>query len=161
MKGNYGKIKLDKLNIAFIGSWPGPVQEGHGKASFYIDDRANDVQFEALSKIITGEAGSGLFEVYGSTFEKMQEPRSARITFQANGLKSRVRVSDIAQAWLEPIRNSVPGKIHCAILELPEGFETAEMDMSSTKTVVANDGYLNFHYSGTSCSFQRVSWKGP
>lgn len=162
IKGNYGRIKLDKLNIVFVGSWPEAIHKGHGKASFYIDERADDDQFDALSKIITGEAGGGPFEVYRSTFEKMLEPRRARIVFQANGLRSRVKVSNnIAEAWLEPIKNPITGKIHRAILELPGGFETAKMEMSSTKSVIANDGFIDFEYSGTYGSFQKVTWKGP
>jgi len=55
--------------MALIGSWLGPVHEGRGKASYYIDDRCNDRQFEALSEKITGRAGSGgPFLVYASTF---------------------------------------------------------------------------------------------
>jgi hypothetical protein len=161
IKGNYGSVKFANLNVALIVSWPGAVHEGHGKASFYIDDRASDEQFDALFKIITGEAGGGPFEVYRSTFEKIQEPRRARITFQAKGLNSRVRVDDVAEAWLEPIRNPITGKIHRAIIELPGGFEATRMDMSSTKAVAANDGFLDFKYSGTYGSFQKVSWKGP
>jgi hypothetical protein len=91
----------------------------------------------------------------------MQQPRRARITFHARGLNSRVKVSDIAEAWLEPIRNPVTGKVHRAIIELPEGFEASRMDMSSTRTIIANDGFLDFRYSGTYGSFQEVTWKGP
>jgi hypothetical protein len=55
--GIYGtNIKLDGLNMALIASWPGQLHEGHGKASYYIDNRANERQFEALSNIITGRA---------------------------------------------------------------------------------------------------------
>ena len=161
IKGNYGSVKIDKLNMVMIASWPGAIHEGRGKASFYIDDRATDDQFEALSKIITGEAGGGPFEVYRSTIDKMQEPRRARITFQAKGLDSRVKVGDVAEAWLEPIRNPVTGEVHRAIIELPGGFEAARMDMTSTKAVTANDGLLDFEYSGTYGSFQQVIWKGP
>jgi hypothetical protein len=45
--------------MALIASWPGPIHEGHGKASYYIDNRTNEEQFEALSNIITGKAGGG------------------------------------------------------------------------------------------------------
>lgn len=161
IKGNYGGVKLAGLNMAWIGSWPGPVHEGHGKVSHYIDERTSDEQFEALSKIITGDAGGGPFAVYGSMADTVQEPRRAKITFQAKGLNSRVRVGDVAEAWLEPIRNPVTGKIHRAIIELPEGFEATRMEMSSTKAIVANDGFLDFRYSGTYGSFQEVTWKGP
>lgn len=161
IKGNYGSVKFAGLNMAWIGSWPGPVHEGHGKISCYIDECASDDQFEALSKIITGDAGGGPFAIYGSMADTIQKPRRAKITFQAKGLNSRVKVGDIAEAWLEPIRNPVTGKIHRAIIELPGGFEAIRMDMSSTKTIVANDGFLDFKYSGTYGSFQQVTWKWP
>jgi hypothetical protein len=61
-KGKYGNIKLDRLNLAWIASFPGPVHEGHGKASYYIDDRATEEQLDVLSKIITGEQGEDLLE---------------------------------------------------------------------------------------------------
>ena len=48
--------------MALIASWPGPIHEGHGTASFYIDNRANENQFEALSNIITGRAGGDLLK---------------------------------------------------------------------------------------------------
>lgn len=161
IKGNYGDVKFARLNMAWIGSWPGPIHEGHGKISYYIDERASDEQFEALSKIITGDAGGGPFAVYSSAADTVQEPRRAKITFQAKGLNSRVKVGDIAEAWLEPMRNPVTGKIHRAIIELPEGFETTRMDLSSTKAIIANDGFLQFNYSSTYGSFQEVNWKGP
>jgi hypothetical protein len=31
--------------------------------------------------------------------------------------------NNIAEAWLEPIRNPVTGQIHRAIIEIPGGFE--------------------------------------
>ena len=31
---NYGNINVDKLNMAWIGSFPGSFHEGHGKALF-------------------------------------------------------------------------------------------------------------------------------
>ena len=161
IKGGYGSVKFANLNAALIASWPGAVREGRGKASLYIDDRASAEQFDVLSKIFTGEAGGGPFEVYRSTFQKIQEPRRAKITFQAKGLNSRIKIGDVAEAWLEPIRNPVTGEVHRAIIELPGGFEAARMDMSSTKTILANDSFLNFKYSGTYGSFQKLSWKGP
>jgi hypothetical protein len=35
--GSYGSnVELDGLNMALIASWPGPIHEGHGNASFYM-----------------------------------------------------------------------------------------------------------------------------
>jgi hypothetical protein len=174
--GSYGtNINLDGLNMALIASWPGPIHEGHGKASFYIDNRADEKQFEALSNIITGRAGGGPFEVYATTIEELQEPKRASVKFQARDIRSRVGVFGgredgkqrkqsqdiIAEAWLEPIRNPVTGKVHRAIIELPEGFESSRMDQTSIKTLVANDANLKFQYEGTYGSFSENTWKGP
>jgi hypothetical protein len=174
--GSYGtNIKLDGLNMALIASWPGPIHEGHGKASFYIDNRADEKQFEALSNIITGRAGGGPFVVYASTIEELQEPKRATVKFQTKDIRSRVSVFGgredgkqrkqsqdiIAEAWLEPIRNPVTGKVHRAIIELPEGFESSRMDQTSIKTLIANDANLKFQYEGTYGSFSENAWKGP
>jgi hypothetical protein len=164
--GDYGNIKVDGLNMAWMASWPGPIHEGHGKGSFYIDRRANEEQFYALSRILMGRAGGGPFVVYGSVMDVMEEPKHARITFQSKRLKSRVKIvidqddKTVGEAWLEPMTNPVTGKVHRAIIELPEGFEATRMDMSSTKTVMANNALLKFEYAGTYGSFQETIWKG-
>jgi hypothetical protein len=181
--GNYGtNVKLDGLNMALIASWPGPIHEGRGTSSLYIDNRADEKQFEALSNIITGGAGGGPFEIYASTIEKLHEPKRASIKFQTKDLRSRVSVFDIirgdrkkgqgqkeqspnviAEAWLEPIKDPVTGKVHRAIIEIPEAFESSRMEQASTKTLVANDNdnNLNFRYEGTYGSFSENIWKGP
>ena len=56
-KGNYGQsVSLDNLLVAFVFSYPAAIHEGHGKASYYIDERADEDQFQALSKIVSGDA---------------------------------------------------------------------------------------------------------
>jgi hypothetical protein len=170
--GNFGDvdnndIKLDGLNMAFIGSWPGPIHEGHGKASYYIDHRTNDSQFDVLSKIITGKAGrGGPFALYASIIEEYDEPRKARIRFEVKGIRSHMIIGNnntddyIVDAWLGPIRNPVTGKIHRAIIELPEGVEATRMDQASTKKLLVNDSHLHFRYGGTYGSFSENVWNG-
>src|ERR671920_390686 len=130
VNGNYGSnVKLDKLNMALIASWPGPIHEGHGKASYYIDNRAEE-------------------RIRGQKEKRRTEQFTKEDTIAA-------------EAWLEPIRNPVTGKVHRAIIEIPEAFESSRMDQASIKKLVANDGYLNFQYQGTYGSFSENVWKGP
>jgi hypothetical protein len=161
--GKYGNVKLDSLNMAWTASFPGPVHEGHGKAAYYVDNRADDAQLRALSEIITGRAGGGPFAVYASVINEYEEPRRSRITFQAKNIRSHVKVgNNIAEAWLEPIRNPVTGQVHRAIIEILGGFEASRMDQASMKKLVANDGSkFNFQYTGTYGSFSEAKWKGP
>lgn len=64
-------------------------------------------------------------------------------------------------AWLEPIRNPVTGKVHRAIIELPKGVEANKMDQASARKILVNDDLLNFRYEGTYGSFSENVWKGP
>ena len=75
--------------------------------------------------------------------------------------RARKKPKYFAEAWLEPIRNPVTGKVHRAIIEIPEGFESNRMDQASMKKLVADDGYLSFRYEGTYGSFSESVWKGP
>ena len=161
IEGQYGNVKLHNLNLLWAASYPGAVHEGHGKASFYIDENATDDQFEALSKIMTGEAGGGPFEIYAATLDDFQEPRRARIIFQAKGIRSNVRAYGIAEAQLEPIRNPVTGEVHRAVIELPSGFEASRMDQASLRNGSMDDGYIKFKQSGTYGSISKAVWKGP
>jgi hypothetical protein len=184
LNGSYdNRVKLDGFNMALIASWPGPIHEGHGKASFYIDNKTNEEQFVALSNIITGRVEGGPFALYANTIEEFQEPKRASIKFQTKDIRSHVivfsgrgdngddrrttkggqkRDKDIlAEAWLEPIRNPITGKVHRAIIEIPEGFESNRMDQASIKKLIADDDYLSFRYEGTYGSFSENFWKGP
>ena len=148
--------------MALIASWPGPIHEGRGKASYYIDNRTNEEQFEALSNIITGKAGGRPFALYASTIEDFQEPKRASVKFQSRGIGSYVKVGkNIAEARLEPIRNPVTGKVHRAIIEIAEAFESSRMEQASMKKLIADDGYLSFRYEGTYGSFSENTWHGP
>lgn len=152
---------MDGLKAVLIGFWPGSIHEGHGRIGLYVDMRASAEQFDALSKIMTGEAGGGPFEIYASTAELIRRPRRARITFRSKGLRSQVKIDRVGEASMEPIRNPATGKIHRAIIELPNGFESTRMEQASTKKLVVNNGHFNFRYSGTYGSFQGTEWKGP
>jgi hypothetical protein len=75
---------------------------------------------------------TGPLKLYASITEEYEEPRKARIRFEAKSIKSHMIIDsgsissndenkgDITiDAWLEPIRNPVTGKPHRAIIELP------------------------------------------
>jgi hypothetical protein len=55
----------------------------------------------------------------------------------------------------------VTGEAHRVSIVLPAGgFESARMDMASSRMLVVNDGYFEFKYEGTYGSIQKISWKG-
>jgi hypothetical protein len=58
-EGSYGDVELDGLNVVAVGSFEGNIWTGEAKPSmgFFIDERADERQREALQAIFGGEAG--------------------------------------------------------------------------------------------------------
>lgn len=160
-RGSYGTAALDGLCFAAAYRFPGPIHEGHGTAAFYLDHRGTDEQFDALSQIVTGNAGGGPFVIYSSLVDVVQAPQRARISFVPRGIRSRARVGSWGTLVLEPIRNPVTGRPHLAVIELPEGFEASRMEQASTQRMEVDSGDLAFAYRHTYASYSKVRWSGP
>lgn len=56
-QGQYGNVSLGGLNFIMALTTPGVMSEGNATAALYIDERANEQQREALTAIVSGEAG--------------------------------------------------------------------------------------------------------
>jgi hypothetical protein len=59
-KGQYGDIVLDGLNVSRLGSFTGNIWAGEAKDAifgFFIDEKANEQQRQALQMIFGGKAG--------------------------------------------------------------------------------------------------------
>jgi hypothetical protein len=70
-EGNYGDVTLDGLNVVMVGSFEGNLWSGDAKnsaAGFFLDERADERQREALQMIFGGQAGGwpgGFAELVG------------------------------------------------------------------------------------------------
>lgn len=140
-RGHYGDIRLDGLCMAFIFQWPGAVHEGRGKCQPIVDERADELQREALLRIMSGEdsePGATMFAVYASTMEEVFEPAAKRIDLEVDvdGRRGRILVEGLIDAVGEPIRNPITGHEHRARIDLPSGFEysLAEIGSGSSTT---------------------------
>ncbi len=58
-EGKYGDVGLDALNVVAVGSFAGNIWAGEAKPAmgFFIDERADERQREALQTIFGGQAG--------------------------------------------------------------------------------------------------------
>ena len=58
-EGSYGDVTLDDLNVVAIGTFEGNIWAGEAKPKmgFFVDERADDSQRQALQTIFAGEAG--------------------------------------------------------------------------------------------------------
>ena len=127
-EGYHGNTKFDGLRLACVLAWPGAIHEGRGHATPIVDERGTPEQREALLRIMSGEdtePGATFFQVFSSTYEKVNDPIFARIDLEidVDGRTARLRVPGVIDARGEPILNPVTGDQHQARINLPNGFE--------------------------------------
>jgi hypothetical protein len=162
-EGFHGKTRLDGLRMACVLSWPGAIHEGRGHATPIVDERASPEQREALLRIMSGEdtePGATFFQVFSTTYEKVNEPVVAMINFEVDvdARTARLTVPGVIDARGTPIRNPVTGAPHRARIDLPDGFEysVAEVGSGSAKAT----GAIAFELENSHAHFAEIHMTG-
>ncbi len=131
-RGRYGDVSLDGLALGFSLRTPGPMHEGNGTATFFVDEKANAQQREALTKIVKGEVGGMPFEVFPALFPKL-EVQYVPFEFNINGKNSSAKVGNVVAMAFEPINNPVTGDPESIRIEHETGFIFQGADVVSAK----------------------------
>jgi hypothetical protein len=93
-EGNYGDVKLDDLNVVGVGGFEGNLWTGEARNSamgFFIDERADERQRDALQSIFGGQAG-GWPAGFAELIEEVRGIEFAPIDFEVAGDLGRWRV---------------------------------------------------------------------
>jgi hypothetical protein len=138
-QGKHGDTPLDGLRIGAMFKWPGPIHEGNGEALAFVDERADEVQRDALLKIMTGQDTdpfATMFAVYASTVTNMHAPVFTPIDFEVDvdGRRARLSIPGYVEMTGEPIRNKVTGEESRSQIRLPAGFEYEVADIGSASS---------------------------
>jgi hypothetical protein len=145
-RGRFGDLSLDGIGMALAVRWPKAIHEGNGEACLYIDEKANAAQRNALVEIASGKAGGLPFEILVTTFSKINEPRFVPIEFRMNGRNSSVRVGDVIDVALEPIKNPVTGEPESVRVEHATGFIFKQAECVSAARMRVTAPELKFEW---------------
>jgi hypothetical protein len=99
--GQIDGVDVTGRTIAFVCHIPGNVLQGNFRVAVYVDSNATDAQQEALLKVYTGQLGGPVAEIAKLVGEVVSVER-APITFDVNGGRGTLRISDVTAADLEP-----------------------------------------------------------
>jgi len=134
-QGNFGEVGLDGLHWAGLIDFPGPLHEGNGVLQPVIDANADAQQRDALLTILSGKDQSpgSLFVIFNSILAKVHDPLFLPFSFEFDYAKRRAKLSilGLLESTLEPIRNPVTGGEHRILVQMPEGFEYREAEITS------------------------------
>ncbi len=160
-EGHFGDVSLDGLNIAGAGWFPEAMHLGNGTMIPYVDERATPEQRSALLTIMTGAAGGLPWEILAAIISDVREPRFVPIDFNVDGRHSTVKIADLAEAGLTPIKNPVTGDEEDPQVVLPHGFLFHHAHVAeSTASWVKDDG-IDRDQTGQNGYFAEVDYSTP
>jgi hypothetical protein len=159
--GRFGDTPLDGVRYAQVYHWDGPIHEGNGWRRLFLDERSIPAQRSAIEALTSGLHGHPAFEIFAAMTPNVAEPVVAPIEFEYDREKrrARVRIAELAESRIEPIRESVTGEEHRARIDLPNGFEfrLAEMGDSVHWRAAAGD-HLTMEHEHTYAQLARIDW---
>ncbi len=158
-QGHYGKSDLSGLNIAMMLDIPGRMSEGNWKAALYVDELADDKQYAALEKILSGAAGgtTGLFTMLVGEFIGS---RREAVTFSTDehGVRT-VTAGRAVFGQVRPISGPDPKK--------PVNIDNTGYWMGPVVTVAQSlkskvrDFGRVWNFNNTSAELCEIDWSGP
>jgi hypothetical protein len=166
-EGTYGDVRLDGLNVLGVAHFTGNLFAGEAKVSvgLFIDERANELQRQALQMIFSGQAG-GFMAKFARAIGEMRGIEFVPISFA---------VADDLAYW----RVEVPGKVTASAEALggpmtppgkrvqllnPPGSEVGPGQIATWGKTTSNqvDAYdFRWDWAGKSRKHIPLDWKGP
>ncbi len=157
--GRIDDVAMDGLNFSLCVDWPGAIHEGDGEALVLVDERADDAQRAAVSRLIAGELG-GPWGVLAWTWPTLHGPIPVPYELDIAGVRSRVKAGDKLELEMEPIKNAVTGAEITPGAVLPQGLIFKQGDFASSKTFRVNDG-VAFEHPGKYTAVAPFEYSGP
>ncbi len=157
-EGHFGDVKLDGLNIAAAGWFPGAMHLGNGTFIPYVDERATAPQREALLMMMSAQAGGLPWEILAAIISDMKEPRFVPIQFKIEGRRSQLKIGDLAEASLTPIKNPVTGEEENPRVVLPDGFLFTEGHVAQSTASWVRDGDIQRDQTGQNGFYAEVEY---
>ena len=85
------------------------MKDGDWQAALYVDERADDAQFDAITQIFSGQQG-GHLAILMSFVSEVLGIQKVNIDYQENGIKRMMAIPGIAQAEIESIQGITGGE---------------------------------------------------
>jgi len=164
-EGHFGDVRLDGLNAVVVYAWPGAVHHGNGTMQVTADERGDAAQRDALVSILQGEHaedGATMLSIYRAMCTTVLEPlfEPIEITVDVDARTARLRVPDLIETALEPLKNPVTGAPHRARIDLPNGLEFRRAEVASGTSKVQGGIPMDLTDSHANLSEGRLTSSG-
>ncbi len=101
-KGHCEDVNLDGLNIGVWLHAPGNLTKGGWRLALYVDENADDAQFDAICSLWSGEGG-GHLSVIASLVAEVISAKKAKITFESTAEKKHLVIDGVGENEMYPM----------------------------------------------------------
>lgn len=157
-KGHAGDESLDGLNVAVLMDIPGPLAHGSWVLGVYLDERASPAAGEALTRILTGQAG-GTTSWFRIVVSEVLGVKRVPISFEPKGNGWSVQIPKIIDGTIEPI-DGAGGEGTTKVTNSAYWVAPEIVVCSGTRSRFRDWG-RNWDLTGLSAEYARVEWSGP
>lgn len=161
-EGHFNGTRLDGLVWGGLLWWPGAVHEGNGKQQVFYDERATAEQRKALDTIARGgvSAEGTWFQIVAAVAPDFQPAVAATIDFDCDvdARTGYVRVPDVVDVRVEPIRNPITNEAHRARVSLPNGMEYREAEYASGSSKTHDKAAIALDLSDSHAHLYHAAW---
>lgn len=158
--GHYGKTDISGLSVGFMVDIPGRMGEGNWTVALYIDELADDDQFNALEMIMTGSARgtTGLFQMLvGNYLGARREPTTFEIS--EDGMRTFTAGRAIF-GQIRPLDGADPSKGGVTINNTPYWMGPTVITAVGVKSKFRDFGRV-WNFDGNSAEICQIKWAGP
>jgi hypothetical protein len=153
--GQVDDVNLAGLGMAVFSKWPGAIHEGGGRATAYIDSRADAAQRSALARVVRGEIG-GPWGIFIKTYQ-LAPPVSVSFDVRMAQHDSRAIIGDVVELELTKMRNPITkAEAHPEVV-LPEGLVLKRGGLAASAVFRVKDE-LALDHSGQYAAFGRFEY---
>jgi hypothetical protein len=154
--GEVEGVDVSGLSVAAIADTPKVMTDGNWKVGVFVDDRADEQQFEKLVGVFGGQLG-GPMEALGPLLGEMLGVERAPFEVHEEGLRHRVKIGDAIEFEIEDM---VPFGVETGEpVRIVGMFHPAGSEMTAAKAVSSKIDAFGIRYEGkTGISNSHFAW---
>jgi hypothetical protein len=156
-EGEFGDVALNDINVVILYDTPQLMFTGGWIETIYIDERANQLQRQAIERILMGQEG-GPWVVLSRFVEKRRPTRYLPIHYEDQGRKKRMWIDSIFDTTIENIRGQDRNKD--VVLENMFNQIHAATQVVASGETRCDDGDFALSIKGTHALSSHFSWHG-
>jgi hypothetical protein len=166
-EGEYGNVKLDGFNVLALGSFDGNLwaKEGLATLGIFIDERASEVQREALQKVFSGQAGGWMGE-FAQLVGEVRGIEFVPIEFKVDGdlAKWSAKITDKVKAMGEALTGPTTPEGKRVQVHNASGSEVGPGQVMTLGKATENEVNVfgfKWNWAGKSSKHIPFDWTGP